>query len=743
MKMLANVSKMALLAGMGTLFVVGAEAQAQDAAKASGTTASSSESGDAKPAAKTGSGLSTIVVTARRREERMQDVPVAVTAIGTEKFEKLFAKDIRSLSTIVPNVDIDIMLATSNNTPIGSIRGISQIEVESTFDPAILVVTDGFTYARVAGSMLDLFDVERIEVLRGPQGALFGMNTIAGAINIVSQKPTGEFGGKAQAKIGNNGRLDVRASLDFPIAPGVLAGKISVLSSKSNGHWHNTATNEQIGGDNVFAIRPKLMFTPTDSLEIILTGEIIRDRPDQIPINNFARPGDILYDLGLPGTDANGRPLEDNPYVVWSDNFRFEDMFDAKMLILNANYDTGWGQLTSITGYRKTNEQFSGDFDATPLVVVHTPRKTDTEQFSQEIRLLSSVTDSLDVLVGAYYNWWEFYGLDPWQFGPDFFITGDSAQSSKTKAAFAQVNYELTERLRMTAGGRYTWTSKTFNRLPTGAQTRVGDSEKWSSFSPEVSVDYKISDANMVYAKFARGFRSGGFNGRANNQITIGPYNEEVADSYELGLKSEFLDRRVRLNLAGFYTKYNDLQTVQTRPSAGGAGFDTFVENAGKVEIKGLEAELTAIITPQFRVSASVGYLDAKYKEFISDLDNDGVGEDASFLDLPRAPKWSINVNPSYETDVGDFGSMLFTVSYAHTAAMEVNTQNVIPREATNLVDASVALTTQDERFSLALWGKNLTDQRYVGMSFPVGVITTYGRFSAPRTYGAEFTVRF
>ncbi|MCF8710453.1 TonB-dependent receptor, partial [Rhizorhapis sp. SPR117] len=516
--------------------------------------------------------MTDIIVTARRREERMQDVPVAVTAIGTEKFQQLFAKDIRSLSAVVPNVDIDIMLATSNNTPIGSIRGISQIEVESTFDPAILVVSDGFAYARVAGSMLDLFDVERIEVLRGPQGTLFGMNTIAGAINIVSQKPTGEFGGKAQVRIGNNGRLDVRASLDFPIAPDLLAAKVSVLSSKSNGHWLNLATNEQIGGDNVFAIRPKLMFTPTDSLEFVLTGEIIRDRPDQIPISNFSMPGNALYDLGFPGTDSDGRPFEDRPYDVWSDNFRFKDKFDAKLLILNANYDAGWADFSSITGYRKTEEQFNGDSDASPLILVHTPRATDTEQFSQELRLLSSVTDNLDVLVGGYYNWWKFDGFDPWQFGPDVFLIGDSAQRSTTKAAFGQVNYTLTERLRMTAGGRYTWTSKTFNRLPTGSTIRVGDSEKWSSFSPEVSFDYKFADESMVYAKWARGFRSGGFNGRANNQTTIGPYNEEVADSYEIGLKSEFLDRRVRLNLAGFYTNYDDLQTVQTRPAVGGAG---------------------------------------------------------------------------------------------------------------------------------------------------------------------------
>ncbi|MCF8710360.1 TonB-dependent receptor [Rhizorhapis sp. SPR117] len=413
------------------------------------------------------------------------------------------------------------------------------------------------------------------------------------------------------------------------------------------------------------------------------------------------------------------------------------------MFILNANYDAGWAKLTSITGYRKTEEDIGADVDATPLILLHTPRATDTKQFSQELRLQSSVTDRLDILVGGYYNWWKYFTLDNWQFGQDIFLVGDTSQRSETKAAFGQFNYKITDRLRVTAGARYTWVSKTFERQPVGIPIRIGDSHKWSSLSPEASVDYKLSADSMVYAKWARGFRSGGYNGRANQLSTIGPYGDEVADSFEVGLKSEFLDRRLRLNLAGFYVNYRDLQTTQVIPSPGGAGFDTLTANAGKVEIKGIEAELTAIITPQFRLSASLGYLDARYKEFTADLNNDGVSEDATFLELPRAPEWSINVNPSYETKLGDFGSMRFNVNYSYTSPLQSNVQNIIPREATHLVDASITLTTADERFSLAFWGKNLTDQLYIGQTFPVGNITNFGRFGEPRTYGAEFTVRF
>ncbi|MCF8710300.1 TonB-dependent receptor [Rhizorhapis sp. SPR117] len=747
MTMLFSVSKMALLAGLGALFVTGAEAQAQtptDQAQAPDTTAPPpSESGNAETAAERNTGLSTIVVTARRREERLQDVPVAVTAIGAEKFEQMFANSFADIDQVAPNVSFDLALASTIHTPAGSIRGIGTVEIDSATDPAVPIVVDGFTYARLAGSMLDLFDVERIEVLRGPQGALFGMNTIAGAINIVSQKPTGEFGGKAQVRIGNFGRLDMRATLDFPIAPGLLAGKVSVLSTKSNGYWHNLATNESVGGDNTFAIRPKLLFTPSDELEMVLTGEVIRTRPGIIPFSNFSTSDQVLAQIGFQGTDSNGKPLEDQPFTVFNNDFRTKNFFDAKLLILNASYDAGWGEFTSITGYRKTKENLGADVDATSLILLHTPRATDAEQFSQELRLLSSVTDRMDVLIGGYYNWWKYFTLDDWAFGENIFLTGDTAQRSETKALFGQVNYKLTDRLRVTAGGRYTWINKTFDRMPVGVPDRVNASAKWSSFSPEVSVDYKFSGGNMVYAKWARGFRSGGFNGRANQLLTIGPYGEEIADSYEVGLKSELLDRRLRLNIAGFYINYRDLQTTQVVPSPGGAGFDTLIVNAGKVGIKGIEVEMTAIITPQLRLSASVGYLDAKYKEFMSDLNNDGVSEDASFLELPRAPEWSVNISPSYETDVGDFGSLLFNVNYSFTPQIQTNVQNIVPREATHLVDASITLTTADERFSFAIWGRNLTDQLYVGQAFPVGDITNFGRFAEPRTYGAEFTVRF
>ncbi|MCF8710493.1 TonB-dependent receptor plug domain-containing protein [Rhizorhapis sp. SPR117] len=241
--------------------------------------------------------MTDIVVTARRREERLQDVPVAVTAIGAGAFEKLFASTFADVDKVAPNVKIDTLLSSVINTPAMTIRGIGTVDGDSTVDPAVPVVVDGFTYARLAGSMLDLFDVERIEVLRGPQGALFGMNTIAGAINIVTQKPTGEFGGKAQVRIGNFGRQDVRASLDFPIVPGLLAGKISVLSSKSDGAWFNLATNQSIGGDNTFAIRPKLLFTPDEALEMVLTAEIIRTRAGIVPFSNFSTPGQSVYQL--------------------------------------------------------------------------------------------------------------------------------------------------------------------------------------------------------------------------------------------------------------------------------------------------------------------------------------------------------------------------------------------------------------------------------------------------------------
>ena len=689
--------------------------------------------------------LDEVVVSARKREETLQTVPVAVSVVSKQMIQDLHLPQLNDIDQLAPNVQIVSLQASTTNAPRATIRGIGQREPDTAADPVVPVVVDGFIYSRTVGSLIGLWDVEQIEILRGPQGSLFGGNTIGGVINVRSKKPSGEFGGEFGVTVGQHGRMDMDGAIDLPIIDETLSARVSFIHATSDGYFTNLIDDTDFGGEDLWAGRSKVLWTPNDAFEAMLTVSYVHDRGDAAAFNNFCFDGYIVCDAGFPGTTPDGVALTDAPYDIYNSPAPDENFSDELGTVLRMTYDAGWGVFTSITGYRDTEENFNADVDGTPLIILDTPRATDTLQKSQELRLAMQPTENLDVMLGVYYNDFRYATTDDWRFAPGFVLSGFTSQSYETLALFAQGVYNIGDSWRVTAGFRYSEEEKDFFRIPVGVPTQVSDTQDWDQLTPEFGVDYIFPSGSMVYFKYTEGFHSGGYNGRANNASTIGPYNEESVEAYEMGLKALWFEDRLRLSMATFSMNYTDLQLTGVRASAGGAGFDTFIENAGEVTNNGLEIELTYRVTDNFVVNFAQGYLDAQYDKFETDFGNDGTLDDGSDLALVDSPEWTSNLNLQWELPFsGDFVvRVVGNINYASEVETELQNLPVGHRDAQTMVDASITLADIDDRYRFTLWGKNLTEELYVEQVFPVSPFTNFGRFNPPRTVGLNFRYNF
>ena len=727
------------------------------AVTASASTLYAQEDTSAKDS-KVKSTIEQVTVSARKTEENQLTVPVALTAITSSQLEQSFVQDMSSLDGFSPNVLIEFGSGSGANIPHASIRGIGQTDPDSAIEPVIVVVIDGFAIGRMNGSLVNLFDVEQIEVIRGPQGTLFGRNTIAGVMNITTRRPTNEFEGRAKIEVGSWGRVDGHLTFNIPIVEDKLAVSVASIYKSYHGIKTNLMTGKKIGGAKTFASRAKFLFTPNDNFDALLTFEIVRDRPDDRSFENWTQEDQLLATVfggvgNLPGT-------LDNPFIVTSGTYAEGDykqktFYNLFGVYLNMNYDFGSMTLTSITGYRDSHENYNEDFDNLPnpaIKVLDAPRETTVEQFSQELRLASDTSSAFNWLVGAYFNRGEFNALDDWVIFAQAQHLGIAAQTDKAISVFALLNYTIQERLRLSVGGRYTHQSKDFFRQPpspisTDPIEPGSGKESWGSFTPQATIDYSITDNVHVYASYARGFRSGGFSGRANSKRTIGPYDPETVDSYELGLKSELFENRLFLSVTGFFNQYKDLQLNTTIASEGGVGFDTIIANAAAVETKGFEIEFSAVPVEGLTIFGNVAILDNKFTEFGADINGDGVIDEELGLSLrlTRAPKFSGTIGFDYTWQAGNFGSLTLASKLVHRSSTDVDSLNrdFAKRAPLTLIDASLTYISVGETWSVSVYGKNLTDKHYVQNSTTVAGFLSFGHHGNPRQWGVTAEVEF
>jgi iron complex outermembrane receptor protein len=718
--------------------------------------------------------LEEVITTARKRSEPLQDTPVASTVIGGRDLDFKFHGDLKTLPFPAPNVNIAGVSAFSNAVSV-AIRGISNSDIDSTVDPPVGVFIDGVYMARPVASSMDLFDVEQIEVLRGPQGTLFGRNTSAGALQIRTRRPSGEFGVRGKINAGEYGRVDLRGVVDFPISD-TIAAKISVMSMKMDGFFESAINGDDLGEEDIIAIRPMIQFNPTDDLEIVLIGEYHRNKSEPRPQQNQSPPSRLLCVLhGFCGFDFGD-----------GDEFTVESIdvgsIDAEIWGLTAevNYTVDTGVFTFIGNYRDTDEEVIYDPDAVLYPMFLVDRDQPHNQYSAEFRFQSTGSDKFDYVAGIYYFHQEYDLVRHTSLAvvapPPFTLISITGQDHDAWSVFGELNYHVSDDLTLTFGARYSDEEKDFYQQPFGipaAGARIDQNESWSNFGPKFGINYQWNADLMTYFTFTKGFKSGGFNGRCGQTATcLLNFDPEEVDGYEFGIKADWLNNRLRTNIAIFYSEYEDMQRGAIVPLPPGAANpqETVTDNAAGATLMGIEFEMSALIGNNLKIDVAVGVLDAEYDAFCADIDGAGafdstptsdcggsvtqttnldnpggpgaylVDADRSAFDLARAPELNYSINATYELPLSNGGNVVFNASYLWVDDMFTDSSENSLREDTDLLDASISYEAPDGKYRVSLYGKNLSDEIYVDSRTIVPPLFDTRAVSSPRRYGVEFS---
>jgi len=718
--------------------------------------------------------LEEITVTARKREESMQDVGISVSALSETEIQRQFARDIQDLANIAPNLIIDDTGQGPGGTAAIFIRGVGMADLEKNFDPAVGVSIDGVFIGSTAGSLMRSIDLARVEVLRGPQGTLFGRNTVGGLINIERTKPTGELGGRFRAGVENYDTYYLDGIFNFALTDDLAVKLTASLRDQGEGYYDNVTFNRDQGRQEYTNLGANFLWTPTDTLELEYTynrEELDQDtpalvnatRPDQLFCTGFGYcspsldttiTGDRLGVAGGGGVPPEPPSFETN--ITTADQIRPQFMnafFDTETHILEARWDISDAlRLDYVYGRWESDEDSLQDWDGVPELLYHTERPGEWEQDSHELRLTWDNAGALSAVAGLFY--WDSEYESRMRSYIGFAVPGlvldipqTTNQTTESIAAFFEADWRLNDKLTLTLGGRYTEDEKTsaqFGEVNTLSQGRTTHpSEKWDEFTPRVGVKYHYNEDVMFFATYSVGFRAGGFNGRvASLEEAIQPYDPETVDNYELGVKSELFDNRVRLNATIFSMDYQDKQEELQLPSdQTDTGQKTVVINPSSATIQGIEFDVQAYVTDNLSLRANLGYLDSEYDDFIY-TDPEGSVVDLSNLEFRRAPEWTGTVDATYEWEVAGGnawvrGSYRYIDEHFTTATNNPETAN----DSQGLVDASVNYAVGDLQFSL--FGRNLTDEDTYTHGYEVAGLWSYAATRRPRTYGLEVVYNF
>ncbi len=748
------------LAALPALAQDGASGQAGDDATKQGQIASdpTAAGGEAtESAVRTPGAGEEITVTARRREENVQTVPVAVTVKTADVLEDAATADISELQETVPNLSI-YAGRNQSTTLTAFMRGIGQADPLWGVDPGVGLYMDDVYMARPQGALLDVYDVQRIEVLRGPQGTLYGKNTIGGAIKYVSRELIDQLNGAVSFTGGSFSNQDVRASLGGALVPGKLRARLAIASLQHDGYGTNTFLHRDVSDKDTRAGRFALDWLPSDAVKVQLSYDKTQDRAEPKSITRLAANPLCPIFLGRPcpaetvifDTESGLAPINST---------------DSSGYALNVHWtlNPAW-KIRSITAHRKSDSDNTIDFDTTPARIADVFATYFDHQDSQELQFLYDAGGAFSGVFGAYYFDGKAGGVVKNIFVNSIFGTTDGDVKTESYAAFGDGSYHLTPALTLDAGVRVTSEKKTarVNNLgypddtftnPNSVAAHFDKSKTFSSVAPRLGLDYRFSDEVMGYISVSRGFKSGGFNIRANTLTAPGsdqPFDDEVLDVAEVGMKTVLLDHDLVLNYAAFYGKYKDVQ-VSTFTTAGGQFFGQFL-NAGNAIMKGVEVELNALSvgTEWLGVSGQLSYLDADPDPL--DRNHDG------FVDtqvITNAPKYTASLTPNVHFPA--FGGALtagVTVAYRDDSVLTNEGGQYPGRPGTPLLpisqpaytlwDAQVGWLSPDAHWRFGVNGKNLSDKAYLtnGYNIPtLGILQ--GAYGNPRTVTATLEYKF
>ena len=732
-----------------------------------------------------------IVVTARRREELLQDVPASVSAFSGAALEKKGLPDITGLTDLIPNTTLKTSRAT-NSTLTAFIRGIGQQDPVAGYEQGVGIYLDDVYLARPQGALTDIYDLERIEVLRGPQGTLYGRNTIGGAVKYVTRRLSATPELNVKGTIGNYSEKDLVVKGNLPITDTVRFGA-TIATFNHDGFGKNVVNGKDNYDKNVLAGRVSAEFTPTSSLFVRLAADRTVD-------HSLPRQG---YRL-TPGPAPTNEPVLDSNYDTRANLYsvlghKQEVITHGESLLVDYAISQDLS-FKSITAHRASKSYAPIDFDSLNAALFEAPAIYHDKQDSQEFQLTYTGA-KLQGVAGVYYMkanaFNEFDVLFNASGGLSLYTLDDI--DTKTWAAFADASYSVTDTFNVNVGGRYTSDqrqARIFKRtylglagsptlgnpaavgLPANTDLGKGDLDRTDTkFTPKIGVGWKFSPEQNLYASYSQGFKGGFFDPRMDlggNPTSATSLEKrkgvkpEEAKTVELGLKSAFEKGRVQTNAAVFYTDYTNVQipgSIPTLDASGNVtGFAGNVTNAGKAKIKGLELEALAHLTDRFMVSGMVGFIDAKYKEWI--VANGLTGSAAALINVAGAaefqntPKQAYSVTATYEWPLANGGLALSnTVSYKSkvyqfefvhatgVASLDANlpAAQLLAQEAYSLWDASLVWTSRDRKYQFALIGRNLADKRYKVAGYPFAAFfnTISAFYGDPRTVKATLSVTF
>ena len=662
-----------------------------------------------------GGGLDDIVITARRIETGLQDTPIAVTALTATAIDNLQIRSTEDVSRAVPGLTLNPVSANPSTFQIGLRGGSEQTGGLIVSEPVVGIYLDDVYRGRLQGSNFQLTDIERIEVLRGPQGTLYGRNTFSGALKIITRTP-GADSRWLNASVGAGSFEEWRAdgSVGGPLAGNLGASVAFLYRDQAEGWIQAPARGRKIGRERNAAVRGKLAFDD-GSLRVIGTLGYTSDRNDgYIPVNVRFDPDAARIDYASRVFTKNAFPaIGNNAYVNVSPTPSRGET-DVVSASLDIAYDFGPVTLRSITGFVRVDDLFrwdlTGGLNPAPGIYVATFERlstTDAEQWSQELQLNGrSLDDRLTWIGGIYYfrekgrqDFLDTLGL----FGLPTFPLFEQRTRTQSWAVFAQASFDLSARTALTLGGRYTSDDKSFDaRIAPPANVSVALDETFNAFTPHVGVQHRFSDDIMAYASVSRGFKAGGFNGLSRDpRVLAQSYRPQKVWAYELGLKTEFLDRRVRANLAAFFNDISDLQQTVTRPDG------TFPQqNVGDARVIGIEAEVSARPVKGLDLAAALSWNDDAYRT----LDPQSDASVAGARGLPLVSDWTLRLAGSYEQPVGDTLVARIGGNLSHTGEFFANVTNVLVVNPYTRLDGFVGLRTANGRWDLTLSGQNLTD---------------------------------
>ncbi len=708
-----------------------------------------------------------IIVTAQKRAQSLQEVPIAVSAFSGQALQDHHVTDVTDLNQLAPSLQVKTDDNAAN--PKIFIRGVGLNDFNPNTASAVGLYADGVYIGSPLAQMAQFFDIDRLEVLRGPQGTLYGRNTTGGAINVITRKPTQEPQGDVNLELGRFNSVNVEAALGGPIVKDVVAGRLAVNVVRDDGYSKNRLTGHSGNDTDRWAARGSLSITPSATFDALVQlrygktegGSIWAYNRALFPGTPEATGPDGLCAAGFytsgQCTDVAGYANTSSDLYRGDYHFEGKDEVETRGASATLTWDLGDMQLVSVSGYDHADRDDREDTDAGPNDVITATYRAKQSVFSEELRLQSSDADAKAFWVaGLYYSHDDldtnsyldvlrvFRPLfetpdNPNGFAPEFSVGVFGypyTQKSKSWAAFGQVDYDFTEQLTGTVGLRYSRDSKDFNYASTAEFDEItiftlDESKDFSSVSGKLGLQYRFSDDANVYGSYSRGYKSGGFfGGQTVEPADLTPYDDEKVDAFEVGAKLQSPQRRMRAGLSAFYYDYQDLQ-VYTLILRGAITVQNFT-NASNARIYGAEGEFAFTPVEHFDVSLSGAWLDATYQDFRS------AGQDYSGNRLPNSPRTSVAASLRYELPMLG-GSLALQTDATYRAKVFYDTRNVerLSDPDRTFVNARVGWSTADEHLEFGIWGRNLFDETNISDIIPIeGLGFDLFSVGQPRTAG-------